>query len=75
MPPCALAPVPTQITPSFSSKSRIVTVESLRAILANLDHQLQDIDFARVQQWIEPAAQERQHNFSCRMATVYYEPA
>ena len=65
--------MPIQITPSKSSKSRIVTVESLRAILANLDRQLQDIDFARVQQWIEAAAQERPHNFSRRMAPVYYE--
>ena len=39
-----------------------------------LDHQLQCLDFARVQQWIEAAAQVGQSNLSRRLAPVRYEP-
>ena len=40
-----------------------------------LDHQLQHLDFARVQQWIEVATQVRRRNVSRRKAPVQYEPA
>ena len=40
-----------------------------------LDHQLQHLDFARVHQWIEVAAQVRKRNFSHRIAPDQYEPA
>ena len=40
-----------------------------------LDHQLQYLDFVRVHQWIEMAAQVRKRNFSHRKAPVQYEPA
>ena len=40
-----------------------------------LDHQLQQLDFARIHQWIEVAAQVRKRNLSHRMAPVQYEPA
>ena len=36
------------------------------------DHQLQHLDFARVPQWIEVAAQVRGRNLSRRMAPVQY---
>ena len=41
----------------------------------HLYHQLQYLDFARVQQWIEDAAQVRERNLSRRMDPVHYEPA
>ena len=40
-----------------------------------LDHQLQHLDFARVHQWAEVAAQVRKRNLSRRVAPVQYEPA
>ena len=40
-----------------------------------LDHQLQHLDFARVPQWIEVAAQIRDRNLSRRMAPLQYDPA
>ena len=41
----------------------------------HLDHQLQHLDIARVPQWIDVAAQMRDHNLSRRLAPLKYEPA
>ena len=41
----------------------------------NSDHQLQHLDFARIQKRIEVAAQVRRRNLSRRMVPLQYEPA